>query len=84
MKKIDRLRKIPFSMGKDVRGDTAIFIPNTAKMNDPKLIAMLKKQEIFDDQVFFRLIDAKGNQLHSHGWVRYNPKTGEAEVTQWG
>jgi len=36
------------------------------------------------DPVFFRLIDASGGQLHTHGWIRYNPKTKMAEVTQYG
>jgi hypothetical protein len=36
------------------------------------------------DPVFFRLVDSKGVQQHTHGWIRYNPKTKLAEVTQYG
>lgn len=43
-----------------------------------------KKVASVDDPVFFRLINALGEQMPSHGWIRYNRKTGKAEITQWG
>jgi hypothetical protein len=71
----------PFSTGVDVRGDIALFIPDGTKMGNKDLLAGLRSD---GQSVFFRLTDSKGVQLHTHGWIRYNPKTGLAEVTQYG
>ena len=73
--------KKPFDHGVDVRGDIALFIPDGTKMSNKDLLASLRSD---GRDVFFRLIDAQGNQLHTHGWIRYNPKTGLGEVTQYG
>jgi len=100
-----RMKVEPFTFGKDVRGDNALFIPETALMNDEKLINAIKshagqsggvtlvqnpdgtfrrESTIGTEQVFFRVLDSNGNQMHSHGWIRYNPETKKAEITQWG
>lgn len=77
--------KKPFDRDLDVRGDIAFFIPDGTKMSNKDLIAELRWiYPLSGSEVFFRLIDAQGNQLHTHGWIRYNPKTGLAEVTQYG
>jgi len=73
--------KKPFDRGVDVRGDIALFIPDGTQMSNKDLLASLRSD---GRAVFFRLIDSKGVQQHTHGWIRYNPKTGLAEVTQYG
>jgi len=100
-----RMKVEPFSFGKDVRGDNALFIPESTRMDDERLINAIRSHagksggvmftmnpdgtfsrssSLGLDQVFFRVLDSKGNQMHSHGWIRYNPETKKAEVMQWG
>jgi hypothetical protein len=74
-------KKRPLEMSEDVRGDLTLFIPKTARMDCPKLIDILKRQ---GTETFFRIIDDKGNQTSSHGWIRFNPMKKLAEVVQWG
>jgi hypothetical protein len=93
-----RLKK-PFDYGEDVRGDIALFLPVKARLDDPSLIKKLKemtppvryemgehglKEVTGGDMFFFRLIDERGKQLHSHGWIRFSKETGSAEIVQWG
>jgi hypothetical protein len=90
--------KKPYTVGQDVRGDRAIFIPYGERMDNPTLVKTLKsmgaetayvegkhgfvKRKV--NQHLFRFIDEGGGQLSTHGWIRYNPKKKLAEIIQWG
>jgi len=91
--------KKPFDRSKDVRGDLALFIPERTRLDNPTLIRKLKTakpqtaytltpgkgfKKKKTKEVFFRMINDKGIEQHSHGWMRYNAKKKLAEVTTWG
>lgn len=79
-------KKRPFEISEDVTGNNqTLFIPERLNPREPILIEELKELRADkDNPVFWRVIDEKGKQLHSHGWMIYNKRKKLAEITQWG
>jgi hypothetical protein len=75
-----------FTVGKDMRGDRAVFIPTNAKLDDKRLVSVLEKTEPSErgNKFFFRMVDSKGKQTGSHGWMQYYPRKKLAKIIGWG
>ena len=92
------MKKKPYSFGKDIRGDFALFLPDKTRLDNPTLLKKLETageqrayrmtpkgfKKMKTNDVFFRMIDDKGKEISAHGWMRYNARKKLAEITQWG